>query len=51
MKDWSKMSLEELTKLYEKGELGISKIAEILGMDFDDVYEYIMKNAKRIWIF
>ncbi|TFG19156.1 MAG: hypothetical protein EU533_07025 [Promethearchaeota archaeon] len=32
--------------LYEKGELGISKIAELLGWDLEKAYEFIKQNTK-----
>ena len=32
--------------LYEKGELGISKIAELMGWEFQEAYDFIKKNSK-----
>lgn len=32
--------------LYDKGELGISKIAELLGWDLEKAYEFIKQNTK-----
>lgn len=34
--------------LYEKGKLGISKIAELIGCSYDEVYDIIKKNTKPI---
>ena len=35
-------------KLYEKGKLGISKIAELLGCSYDEAYELVKENSKTI---
>jgi uncharacterized protein YwgA len=44
-----KLNYEKIfLKLYEKGELGISKIAELMGKSYEEVYELIQKKAKRI---
>jgi uncharacterized protein YwgA len=32
--------------LYEKGELGISKIAELMGWDIEKAYDFIKQNTK-----
>jgi uncharacterized protein YwgA len=34
--------------LYERGELGISKIAELMGWEFQKAYDFIRKNAKLL---
>jgi len=39
---------KQFLNLYEKGKLGISKIAELLHCSYDDVYEYIKRNNKLI---
>ncbi|MHA1488973.1 MAG: hypothetical protein ACTSRI_04890 [Promethearchaeota archaeon] len=33
-------------ELYEKGELGISKIAELMGWELQEAYDFIKKNTK-----
>ena len=33
-------------ELYDKGELGISKIAELMGWEFQEAYDFIRKNTK-----
>lgn len=38
----------QFLKLYEKGKLGISKIAELLDCSYDDIYDYIKRNSKLI---
>jgi len=40
--DYEKIFLE----LYDKGELGISKIAELMGWEFQEAYDFIKKNTK-----
>ena len=40
--DYEKIFLE----LYDKGELGISKIAELMGWEFQEAYDFIRKNTK-----
>ncbi len=40
--DYEKIYLE----LYEKGELGISKIAELMGWEFQKAYDFIKNNTK-----
>jgi len=40
--DYEKKFLE----LYDKGELGISKIAELMGWEFQEAYDFIKKNTK-----
>ncbi len=40
--DYEKIFLE----LYEKGELGISKIAELMGWELQEAYDFIKKNTK-----
>ncbi len=40
--DYEKVFLE----LYEKGELGVSKIAELMGWDLEKAYDFIKKNSK-----
>ncbi|MHA1383105.1 MAG: hypothetical protein ACTSR3_05005 [Candidatus Helarchaeota archaeon] len=44
--DYEKRFLE----LYEKGKLGISKIAELLGWNLDKTHKYIMEKSKKILI-
>ena len=36
--------------LYEKGKLGISKIAELMGCSYDEAYDLIKKNTKPIML-
>jgi len=36
--------------LYEKGKLGISKIAELMGWDFEKTHRFIMEKSKKILI-
>ena len=40
--DYEKIFIE----LYEKGELGVSKIAELMGWEFQEAYDFIKKNTK-----
>ncbi len=42
--DYKKIFLD----LYEKGKLGISKIAELIGCSYDEAYDLIKKNTKPI---
>ncbi len=39
---------KEFLKLYEKGKLGISKIAELLNWSYDKVYDYIKNHGKLV---
>jgi len=42
-----KMNYEKIfLELYDKGELGISKIAELMGWEFQEAYDFIKKNTK-----
>ena len=42
----NKDTLRDYYKLYDKGELGISKIAELMGWEFQEAYDFIKKNTK-----
>ncbi|MHA1360455.1 MAG: hypothetical protein ACTSRC_20215 [Candidatus Helarchaeota archaeon] len=44
------LNYEEIfLQCYEEGKLGISKIAELMGWSYQEAYDFIQKNARRIY--
>lgn len=35
-------------KMYEKGKIGISKIAELMGWSYEQAYDFVKRNAKKV---